>query len=152
MSEIVAPYIESDGRRQPTWNLGTPPAPASGFIFQGLSPYVDAAAKADGFEEWGLISKAKGLWPSNQLQNTLGQLVALKPEQRPESLAYAMKVRRMVAVLLEGLDAAILDVTSELELPVPAEIAGRTADGPGPAQAEPEPKPPNRRASRSDGK
>jgi hypothetical protein len=71
--------------------------------------------------------------------------MALKPEQRPDSLEYALKVRRMVAVLLEGIDAAILDVTSELELPAPAEIAGRT-------QAGPEPEPavkPSRRAAKS---
>ncbi len=115
----VITQLEVRGDR-PLFEIANPDR--SDYVFKGLAPYVDAAAKDAGYEDWGLISRAKSLWPASQVQNSLGVMPSLRIADRAAVLERAMQIRQQVAVLLDGIDAAIKDVTTHLSMAIPPEV------------------------------
>ena len=91
----------------------------SDYVFSGLWPYIERAAKHLGFP-LARYGQTRTLWHCTQIQNALGQLPRMPTrESQVEAMAYVNAIRDSLACAIEGIDAAILDVTSELELPAP---------------------------------
>jgi hypothetical protein len=65
------------------------------------------------------LGRAREVWHCKQVQDSLGQLPRLDLESQHELLGHVLKVRASLAVALEGIDAAILEVIGELNLPAP---------------------------------
>jgi hypothetical protein len=90
------------------------------YTFPGMTPFFEAAAAARGSDPQQL-NRCSGLWHTGRIQEALGQLpgIAAKGDQI-QLLAHAERVREGVALALQGIDAAILAVVAELDLPAPA--------------------------------
>ena len=87
------------------------------YIFPGLWPYIERVAKGRDLHQLG---RARELWHCKQIQDALGQIPRLDLKSQIELLAHANHIRDSLAMALEGIDAAILDVASELGIPLPA--------------------------------
>ena len=87
------------------------------YIFPGLWPYIERVAKGRDLHQLG---RARELWHCKQIQDALGQIPRLDLKSQIELLAHANHIRDSLAMALEGIDAAILDVASEFGLPLPA--------------------------------
>ncbi len=87
------------------------------YIFPGLWPYIERVAKGRDLHQLG---RARELWHCKQIQDALGQIPRLDLKSQLELLAHANHIRDSLAMALEGIDAAILDVACEFGLPLPA--------------------------------
>jgi len=89
------------------------------YVFPGLQPFIDSAARAMGVD-LGHFGRTKLLWHCTQIQNALGQLPRMPDKQSQiDAMTYINAVRDSLACAVAGIDSAILDATSELELPLP---------------------------------
>jgi hypothetical protein len=86
------------------------------YVFPGLWPFIERVAKGRNLHHLG---RAGELWHCKQIQDALGQLPKLDRPSRNQLLAHVLKVRASLAVALEGIDAAVMEVCRELDLPVP---------------------------------
>jgi hypothetical protein len=85
------------------------------YVFPGLWPFIERVARGRDLHQLG---RARELWHCKQIQDSLGQLPRLDPESQRQLLGHVLKVRESLAVALEGIDAAVLEVAGELDLPV----------------------------------
>jgi hypothetical protein len=100
------------------------------YIFPGLWPYVERVARGRGLHH---VGRARELWHCKQIQDALGQIPRLDPESRRQLIGHACKIRASLAVALEGIDAAILEVAREFELlPTEPEKTPAAPESPGP--------------------
>jgi hypothetical protein len=86
------------------------------YIFPGLWPYIERVARGRDLHQLG---RARELWHCKQIQDSLGQIPRLDPKSQLELYAHANRIRDSLAMALEGIDAAILEVATELGLPLP---------------------------------
>jgi hypothetical protein len=86
------------------------------YIFPGLWPYIERVARGRDLHQLG---RARELWHCKQIQDALGQIPRLDFKSQLELMAHANHIRDSLAMALEGIDAAILEVASELGLPLP---------------------------------
>ncbi len=99
----------------------------SPYIFPGLWPFIEHVARGRDLHHLG---RARDLWHCKQIQDSLGQLPRLDTESRRQLLGHVLKVRESLAVALDGIDAAILDVARELDLPLPSHPVAPRRAGP----------------------
>jgi hypothetical protein len=85
----------------------------SSYIFPGVWPFIERVARGRDLHHLG---RARELWHCKQIQDSLGQLPRLDRESQRQLLAHVLAVRDSLAVAMEGIDAAIGEVTSELAL------------------------------------
>ena len=86
------------------------------YVFPGLWPFIERVARGRDLHHLG---RARDVWHCKQIQDSLGQLPRLDPESRRQLLGHILKLRASLAVALEGVDAAILEVSGELGLIAP---------------------------------
>jgi hypothetical protein len=86
------------------------------YVFPGLWPFIERVSRGRSLHHLG---RAREVWHCKQVQDSLGQLPRLDLESQHELLGHVLKVRASLAVALEGIDAAILEVIGELNLPAP---------------------------------
>ena len=89
------------------------------YVFPGLWPFIERVARGRDLHHLG---RARELWHCKQIQDSLGQLPGLDRESQQQLLGHVLKVRSSLALAVEGIDAAILEVVGELNLPVPEGI------------------------------
>lgn len=89
------------------------------YVFPGIWPFIERVARGRDLHQLG---RARELWHCKQIQDSLGQLPRLDPESQRQLLAHVLRVRESLAVAVEGIDAAIAEVASELKLNLPREI------------------------------
>jgi hypothetical protein len=65
------------------------------------------------------IGRSSGLWHVSRIQDALGQIPRMDPESRKAAMEQVAEIRESLALALEGVDAAIAEVTSECEIPAP---------------------------------
>lgn len=103
----------------------------SAYVFPGLWPFIERVARGRDVHHLG---RARELWHGKQIQDALGQLPRLDPESRRQLIDHACKIRAALAVALEGMDAAILEVAREFDLfTTGPEAIEPPAPAPGPA-------------------
>jgi hypothetical protein len=83
------------------------------YVFPGLWPFVERVARGRDLHHLG---RARDLWHCKQIQDALGQIPRLDPESRRHLIGHVCKIRASLAVALEGIDAAILEVAREFDL------------------------------------
>jgi hypothetical protein len=88
------------------------------YVFPGLWPFIERVARG---RELHQLGRARELWHCKQIQDSLGQLPRLDPESQRQLMAHALTIRQSLAVAVEGIDAAIAEVASELSLDLPRE-------------------------------
>jgi hypothetical protein len=86
------------------------------YIFPGLWPFIERVARGRDLHQLG---RAREFWHCKQIQDSLGQLPRLDRASQRQLLEHVLKVRESLAVALEGIDAAILEVAGAIDLPVP---------------------------------
>ena len=101
-----------------------------GYVFPGLSPFVDAAGSAAGISQ-EMAGRAKLGWHAGAMQSALSSLPELaekirKGHAKPDSLAGALQrirdVRGSLAAQLTAFDAAITETYEALGIPIPRSI------------------------------
>lgn len=104
---------------------------AATYVFQGILPFIERAANFLGcnLHQFG---RAKGLWHVNQIQSLLGQVPSLPRQSQHECMQHAHETRMSLASALEGVDMAIHEVVSTLDLPVPHYLESRQVIPPTP--------------------
>lgn len=85
----------------------------STYIFPGLWPFIERVARGRDIQ---FLGRAKELWHTRQVQDALGQIPRLDPESQRQLLEHVCRVRAALAVTLQGMDAAIVEVANEFEL------------------------------------
>jgi hypothetical protein len=93
------------------------------YIFPGLWPFIERAAQGRNLHHLG---RARDLWHCKQIQDALGQVPRLDPESRRQLIGHVCKIRASLAVAMEGIDAAILEIGREFGLLV---TEGQLRDG-----------------------
>jgi len=90
------------------------------YAFTGVPPYIDREAQRVGFADHSLRSTVKGDWFVTSASNALGNACCQpKREDAQASLDRAVALRDTLSLALAGIDAAILEVTKQLDLPEP---------------------------------
>jgi hypothetical protein len=90
--------------------------PQPSYVFPGLWPFIERVAKG---REIHHLGRARDVWHCKQIQDSLGQLPRLDPESRRQLLGHVFKLRASLAVAIEGIDAAVAEVSTELDLVSP---------------------------------
>lgn len=88
------------------------------YVFTGIWPFIERAANLLGCD-LHQFGRAKGLWHVSQIQSALGQVPTLDRASQHECIAHAHRTRMSLAAALEGVDMAIREVITEMDLPVP---------------------------------
>jgi hypothetical protein len=88
------------------------------YVFPGLWPFIERLARGRDLHHLG---RAREVWHCKQIQDALRQLPRLDPQSQRQLLDHVLKVRASLAIALEGIEAAILEVIDELGLPAPEE-------------------------------
>jgi hypothetical protein len=83
------------------------------YVFSGLWPFIERAARGRDIPHLG---RARELWHGKQIQDALGQIPRIDPESRRKLIEHVCKIRASLAVALEGIDAAILEVARSHDL------------------------------------
>jgi hypothetical protein len=83
------------------------------YVFPGLWPFIEGVARGRDLHHLG---RARELWHCKQIQDSLGQLPRLDLQSQRQLLAHIVAVRNSLALAIEGIDAAIAEVTAELGL------------------------------------
>jgi hypothetical protein len=88
------------------------------YSFPGVWPFIERLAASTG-RDLHQAGRCRQLWHVSQIQDALGQMPRLDPISQRDSLAHVLATRDSLALALEGVDAAIAEVRTELGL-VPA--------------------------------
>jgi hypothetical protein len=83
------------------------------YIFPGLWPFIERVAQGRDLHHLG---RAREIWHCKQIQDSLGQLPRLDAKSQRELLEHVLKIRASLVVALEGIDAAVLEVSDEFNL------------------------------------
>ncbi len=89
------------------------------YTFPGIWPFIERVAAETG-RNLHQSGRCRQIWHLSQMQDALGQLPRLDPVSQRQLLEHVVATRDSLALALEGADAAILEVTTALELPAPA--------------------------------
>lgn len=88
------------------------------YTFTGIWPFIERAASFLGCD-LHQFGRAKGLWHVSQIQSALGQVPGLDRASQHECIAHAHRTRMSLAAALEGVDMAIREVVTAMDLPLP---------------------------------
>ena len=83
------------------------------YVFPGLWPFIERVAQGRDLHHLG---RAREIWHCKQIQDSLGQLPRLDAKSQRELLDHVLKIRASLVVALEGIDAAVLEVSDEFNL------------------------------------
>jgi hypothetical protein len=83
------------------------------YVFPGLWPFIERVAQGRDLQHLG---RAREIWHCKQIQDSLGQLPRLDAKSQRELLDHVLKIRASLVVALEGIDAAVLEVSDEFNL------------------------------------
>jgi hypothetical protein len=83
------------------------------YVFPGLWPFIERVAQGRDLHHLG---RAREIWHCKQIQDSLGQLPRLDTKSQRELLDHVLKIRASLAVALEGIDAAVLELSTEFNL------------------------------------
>jgi hypothetical protein len=83
------------------------------YTFPGLWPFIERVAQGRDLHHLG---RAREIWHCKQIQDSLGQLPRLDARSQRELLDHVLKIRASLVVALEGIDAAVLEVSDEFNL------------------------------------
>jgi hypothetical protein len=83
------------------------------YVFPGLWPFIERVAQGRDLHHLG---RAREIWHCKQIQDSLGQLPRLDAKSQRELLDHVLKIRASLGVALEGIDAAVLEVSDEFNL------------------------------------
>jgi hypothetical protein len=83
------------------------------YVFPGLWPFIERVAQGRDLHHLG---RAREIWHCKQIQDSLGQLPRLDARSQRELLNHVLEIRASLAVALEGIDAAVLEVSDEFNL------------------------------------
>ena len=83
------------------------------YVFPGLWPFIERVAQGRDLHHLG---RAREIWHCKQIQDSLGQLPRLDPKSQRELLDHVLEIRASLVVALEGIDAAVLEVSDEFNL------------------------------------
>jgi hypothetical protein len=86
------------------------------YVFPGLWPFIERVAQGRDLHHLG---RAREIWHCKQIQDSLGQLPRLGPDSQRQLLDHVLKIRASLAIALEGIDAAVLEVVEEFNLSDP---------------------------------
>ena len=89
------------------------------YIFPGLSPFIERAARANPAVTEPHLVKCQSLWHCRVTQDALGQVPRVAAGNRQALLDCVTAYRESLAATLEGIDAAIAEVTRECCTPEP---------------------------------
>ena len=101
----------------------------AGHVFPGLAPFIDRASANRGLTPLMAGHARSGSWHARAAQSALGELPNVAARvvagTAPETSMVGMldrirEVRQSLAAELDGLDAAILDTFTALEIPLPS--------------------------------
>ena len=101
------------------------------YTFPGVWPFIERLAGITG-RDLHQAGRCRAIWHVTQVQDALGQLPRLDRESQAKLLEHVRKTRESLALALEGVDAAITEVTTECGLDtrqdeVPIKIMRRRA-------------------------
>ncbi len=86
------------------------------YVFQGVAPFIRAAAARMHIDAVHQV-RCESIWHVGRIQDSLGQLSRLRPEQSPGPLIdYAVAIRESLAATLQGIDDAIAEVRREMHI------------------------------------
>jgi hypothetical protein len=83
------------------------------YVFPGLWPFIERVAQGRDLYHLG---RAREIWHCKQIQDSLGQLPRLDARSQRELLDHVLKIRASLVAALEGIDAAVLEVSNEFNL------------------------------------
>ena len=83
------------------------------YVFPGLWPFIERAAQGRDLPHLG---RAREIWHCKQIQDSLGQLPRIDVKSQRELLDHVLKIRASLVAALEGIDAAVLEVSGEFNL------------------------------------
>jgi hypothetical protein len=83
------------------------------YVFPGLWPFIERVAQGRDLHHLG---RAREIWHCKQIQDSLGQLPRLDAKSQRELLDHVLKIRESLVVALEGIDAAVAEVSHEFNL------------------------------------
>jgi hypothetical protein len=99
------------------------------YVFQGIWPFIERAANFLGCD-LHQFGRAKNLWHVSQIQSALGQVPTLDRASQHECMSHAHRTRMSLAAALEGVDMAIREVITAMDLPVPSYLESPTLPSP----------------------
>jgi hypothetical protein len=105
------------------------------YVFQGIRPYITQAAADFPDVELSYRGRAERIDGVTAVGHALTQATLAQPEHRADIAREAERQRDVLALALAGVEAAILDVYSALELPAPRFASGRPGETSGTAAA-----------------
>jgi hypothetical protein len=85
------------------------------YTFPGIWPFIERIARATG-RDLHQAGRCRQIWHLAQVQDALGQIPRLDRRSQFELLEHVRRTRDSLALALEGVDAAILEVTTEMDL------------------------------------
>jgi hypothetical protein len=88
------------------------------YVFPGIWPFIERAANVLGCD-LHQFGRAKGLWHVSQIQSALGQVPSLDRQSQHDCMKHAHQTRMSLASALEGVDMAIREVVTAMDLPLP---------------------------------
>jgi hypothetical protein len=88
------------------------------FVFSGIFPYIERAASRLGCD-MHQFGRTRSLWHVSQIQTALGQVPTMERSAQLERMAHVHQDRMGLAAALAGMDDAIREVMTELDLPLP---------------------------------
>lgn len=88
------------------------------YTFPGVRPFLEWAARVLDCQV-GHYGQVERIWHVTQIQHSLGQLAGQAPADRPAAARNLEDVRTSLATALLGVDAAIRDAYTALNIPLP---------------------------------
>jgi hypothetical protein len=85
------------------------------YTFPGVWPFIERIARTTG-RDLHQAGRCRQIWHLDQIQDALGQIPRLDQRSQYELIEHVRRTRDSLALALEGADAAILEVTTELQL------------------------------------
>jgi hypothetical protein len=101
---------------------------AEHYVFQGIRPYIAQAAADFPDVELSYRGRAERIDGVTAVGHSLTQATLAQPEHRADIAREAERQRDVLALALAGVEAAILDVYSALELPAPRFVSARPGE------------------------
>lgn len=93
-----------------------PVEPKPPYVFPGVRPFLDAVIEDSGRPDPHV---GRDVWHVSRIQEALGQMSRMDADSRKAAMEHVHELRESLAMKLGGVDAAIAEVSSELEIPAP---------------------------------
>jgi hypothetical protein len=85
------------------------------YTFPGIWPFIERIARTTG-RDLHQAGRCRQIWHLSQIQDALGQIPRLDRRSQHELLDHVRRTRDSLALALEGADAAINEVMTEMDL------------------------------------